>query len=149
MSSDVLNLKREASPSSTLPPSSIPQKRTIEEDHSPLVSSPLKPDTKPAPKVQIQAPEDVPSAAREKRAKKESLKKREAKGAQNGPDSSRATPDPKDKEVPLAEMAPIRYKIAHPKLTDFEPSRSPVFLSHHEVQDAAGRTIEFHETSEQ
>lgn len=84
--------------------------------------------------------------AREKRTKKDSLKKRESKGA--GPDSSRATPDPKQREPP-GELAPMRYKLAQPKPTDFELSRGPVFTSHHEVQDPEGRTIEFLETSEQ
>ncbi|KAL2264356.1 hypothetical protein VTK26DRAFT_5782 [Humicola hyalothermophila] len=83
--------------------------------------------------------------AREKRTKKDSLKKRESKGA--GSDSSRATPDPKQK-VPPGELAPIRYKLAQPKPTDFELSRGPVFTSHHEVQDSEGRTIEFFETSD-
>jgi COMPASS component BRE2 len=83
--------------------------------------------------------------AREKRTKKDSLKKRESKGA---PESARATPDRKQREAP-GELAPNRYKLAHPKPTDFELSRGPVFTSHHEVQDPEGRTIEFVETSDQ
>lgn len=84
---------------------------------------------------------------REKRTKKESLKKRESKGATGG-DSSRASPAPKPKEQP-GEMAPLRYKLAPPKITDFDLPRGPVFTSHHEVQDSEGRSIEFYETSDQ
>ncbi|KAJ4294800.1 transcription factor, contains a PHD finger motif [Collariella sp. IMI 366227] len=84
---------------------------------------------------------------REKRTKKDSLKKRESKG---GTDSSRATPDPKQPKQKEAEqeLAPIRYKLAQPKPTDFELSRGPVFTAHHDVQDSEGRTIEFVETSD-
>lgn len=137
--------QKEATPSG--PPSAVPQKRALEDDHSPAVPSPLNPDGRA--KVQVQAPADDSSqaVAREKRTKKDSLKKREAKGA-GGPDSSRATPDPKQREPP-GELAPIRYKLAQPKPSDFEPPRGPVFTSHHQVQDAEGRTIEFFETSEQ
>lgn len=140
MASDAPSPQREPTPSA--PASSLPQKRTLEDDHIPAVSSPLNPEPR-AQKVQIQ--DDGQAMAREKRTKKESLKKRESKG---GPDSARATPDPKPREPP-GELAPIRYKLAHPKPTDFEPSRGPVFTSHHEVQDPEGKPIEFHETSDQ
>jgi len=140
MASDASSPQREPTPSSL--PSSIPQKRILEEDHSPAVSSPLNPEPK---KVQVQIQDDNQVMAREKRTKKDSLKKRESKGAT---DSARATPDPKPKEV-LGELAPVRYKLAPPKPTDFELSRGPVFTPHHEVQDPEGRTIEFHETSDQ
>jgi COMPASS component BRE2 len=118
-------------------PSAVPQKRTIDDDHAPAVPSPLNPEPK---KVHV----DDTAVTREKRTKKESLKKRESKGL---PDSARATPDPK-LEQPV-ELAPIRYKLAHPKPTDFDPPRGPVFTPHHEVQDPDGRTIEFCETSDQ
>jgi COMPASS component BRE2 len=125
-------------------PSSLPQKRALEDDHSPAISSPLNPEVKS--KVQVQFPTDDSQAmAREKRTKKDSLKKRESKG---GPESSRATPDPKQRES-QGELAPMRYKLARPKPTDFELSRGPVFTSHHEVEDTEGRTIEFCESSEQ
>lgn len=139
---DAASPQREPTPSG-LP--SIPQKRALEDDHSPAVSSPLSTEVK-AQKVQVQFPDDGQATAREKRTKKDSLKKRESKGG--GPDSSRATPDPKQREPP-GELAPMRYKLARPKPSDFEPSRGPVFASHHEVQDTEGRTIEFFETSEQ
>jgi len=137
-------------------PTSIPQKRALEDDHSPAVSSPLNPDVKSstAQKVQIQTPEESQAAmsSREKRTKKDSLKKREAKGAAGGGlDSSRATPDLKHhpKTAHPSELAPLRYKLAPPKPSDFELSRGPVFTSHHQVPGPDGETIEFYETSEQ
>ena len=129
--------------------SSLPQKRVHEDDHSPAVSSPLNPEVKSTPKVQVQAPEDVPSVSREKRTKKESLKKRESKGAGPAPDSTRATPDPKEREPPPEELAPTRYKLAPPKSTDFEPARGAIFTPHHDVEHPDGGTIEFCETNEQ
>lgn len=87
--------------------------------------------------------------AREKRTKKESLKKRESKGAATGPDSSRATPDPNEREPLPAEVSPMRYKLAPPKPADFDPPRGPVFANHHVVPGPDGRDIEFFETSEQ
>lgn len=95
--------------------------------------------------------------AREKRTKKESLKKRESKAATNPAgvaESSRATPDLKVprktlKNVPPAEMAPARYILPLPKSTDFEPARGPTLVSHHEVTGPDGERIEFLETTEQ
>jgi COMPASS component BRE2 len=142
MASTAASPQREPTPSAL--PSSLPQKRALEDDHSPAESSPLNPEPKPQ-KPQVQIQEDSQAMAREKRTKKDSLKKRESKGA---PDSARATPDPKQGEPP-GELAPIRYKLAHPKPTDFEVARGPVFTSHHEEQDPEGKTIEFHETADQ
>ena len=150
MASEAGTPQREPTPTGTGLPSSIPQKRAIEDDHAPAVSSPLNPDVKAISKVQVQAPDDTPGMSREKRTKKDSLKKRESKGAAAGAsESSRVTPDPKGKDSSAADLAPMRYKIAHPKPIDFEPPRSALFTSHHEVLDADGRTIEFCETSEQ
>jgi len=90
--------------------------------------------------------------SREKRTKKDSLKKRESKGTSGAAadSNSRATPDRKLRREPgPGEVAPLRYKLAPPKPSDFEQSRGPVFASHHEVKDSEGRTIEFLETSEQ
>ncbi|KAK3688072.1 hypothetical protein B0T22DRAFT_425482 [Podospora appendiculata] len=156
MATDAASPQREGTPSGVATmafPSSLPQKRVLEDDHSPAVSSPLNPEVKPAQKVQVQAPEETQAAMfREKRTKKDSLKKREAKGAAaGGPDSSRATPDPKqlrDRDAPPGELAPLRYKLARPKPSDFEQARGPVFMSHHEVPDPEGKPIEFFETSE-
>ncbi|KAL2158600.1 hypothetical protein VTH06DRAFT_4082 [Thermothelomyces fergusii] len=143
MASEAASPQREPTPSS-LPSSSLPQKRSLEDDHSPAVPSPLNPEPK-APKAHVQT-EESQATGREKRAKKDSLKKRESKGAAAS-DSARATPDPKQHEPP-EELGPVRYKLPPPKPADFEPARGPVFASHHEVRDPEGRTIEFFETSD-
>jgi hypothetical protein len=67
--------QREATPSNPTPISTLPQKRALEDDYQPAVSSPLNPDFKPS------KPQDEAALARERapRAKKESLKKREPK----------------------------------------------------------------------
>jgi COMPASS component BRE2 len=139
--------KREPTP--TLPLSSIPQKRSLEEGrHSPIVPSPLNPEVKPSDSL---APEDASQAARSKsvRTKKDTLKKRESKGA----DSARATPDPKPKTTKQQkkqnESSPFRYKLAPPKLSDFDPPRGPVMTTHHEITAPDGQTVEFFETSDQ
>lgn len=145
-------------------PTSLPQKRVIEDDHAPAVSSPLNPDVKAPSRVQIQMPDETLTAGREKRAKKESLKKRESnvgvgKGPAGSGDSGRATPDPKPTpnsrkgkgavEKIDPEQLPMRWSIAPPKAHDFDPPRGPVFVSHHEVVSGAdGRPIEFFETTE-
>jgi COMPASS component BRE2 len=142
-------------PTPAPPISSIPQKRALEEDHSPVVSSPLNPEVKPA---ELQAAEEAPNVSRAKsgRPKKETFKKREARGGE----SARATPDPrgakdkdkdkdKDKEPDQPKSSPLRYKLAPPKSSDFEPPRGPLLLPHHEVTNANGQTIEFFETSDQ
>lgn len=143
----------------TPPASSIPQKRALmEDDHAPAVRSPLNPDAvrsqASTARAQSQTRDESPVLAREKRTKKESLKKREAKGANSlpsGGDSARATPDPKQKAQPEHPKAsPIRYKLNGPlKLSDFEPTRDPVLVSHHKIDGPAGETIEFFDTSEQ
>lgn len=83
-----------------------------------------------------------------KRSKKESLKKRESKGAFAG-DSNRGTPDPKHREPRQSDNSPMRYKLAPPKPSDFEPARAPVFTYHHDVPSLDGGNIQFYETSEQ
>lgn len=152
MAADNGSPRREQTPSATSAPS-LPQKRALEDDHVPAVPSPLNPDAKTLqkPQVQIQTPEETLAAmSREKRAKKDSLKKREAKGtAAGGQDSSRTSPDPKRPDLAGGELAPMRYLLAPPKPSDFEQSRGPVFTSHHEVQGPDGEAIEFFETSEQ
>lgn len=151
MASDAPSPQREITPSGV--PPSIPQKRALaDDDHTPAVSSPLNPDGKPSQRVQIQTPEEGQAAmSREKRTKKDSLKKRESKGTAAGnTESSRATPDRKvQKDVPPVELAPLRYKLPLPKPTDFEPPRGPVFISHHVIQDLDGKTVEFLEPSDQ
>ncbi|CAJ2512794.1 Uu.00g009130.m01.CDS01 [Anthostomella pinea] len=131
-------------------PSALPQKRALEDDHAPPVSSPLNPN--PDPKLsKTQSHDDIAAMARETkpaRTKKETLKKRESKGGGLGADSSRATPDPKAKDLPPNESSPLRYKLAPPKPSDFEPARAPLFAHHHNVPALDGSTIEFLETSE-
>ncbi|KAF5023513.1 hypothetical protein F66182_4425 [Fusarium sp. NRRL 66182] len=137
--------KREPTP--TLPLSSIPQKRALEEGrHSPVVPSPLNPEVKLSDSL---APEDAAQAARSKsaRTKKDTLKKRESKGG----DSARATPDPKPKTKPQkkqSESSPLRYKLAPPKLSDFDLPRGPVMTTHHEITTPGGQKVEFFETSD-
>lgn len=158
MATDAESPKRESTPNPTPigpasnPASSLPQKRALEDDHVPAVSSPLNPN--PEPKLaKTQSYDDIPALSREKRTKKESLKKRESKGVTIAePGSSRATPEPKgrnNKESQPDESSPMRYKLAPPKPSDFEPARAPVFTHHHDVTVADGSNIEFHETSEQ
>ncbi len=149
MSGDEPSPKREATPSASSPITSIPQKRALDDDHQPAVSSPLNPDFK-APKLQ----DDTPLAReRTSRAKKESLKKRESKAGSHAPDSNtRATPDPKATSKPRskgAALAPIRYKLPPPKITDFDTPRGPVFTPSHIKTGPDGAEIQFHETSDQ
>jgi COMPASS component BRE2 len=143
--------KREATPTTTPPISSIPQKRALDDDHQPAVSSPLNPDFKPA------KPQDEAALARERapRAKKESLKKRESKAGSLAPDASaRATPDPKaatsqKSKKHEAPPAPTRYKLPPPKSTDFEPPRGPIFIPSHTKIAPDGTEIQFNETTDQ
>ena len=142
--------KREGTPTTT-PISSIPQKRALEDDHQPAISSPLNPDFKPA------KPQDEAALARERapRAKKESLKKRESKAGSLAPDASaRATPDPKavtssKSKKNEAPPAPTRYKLPPPKSTDFEPPRGPIFMPSHTKTAPDGTEIQFNETTDQ
>lgn len=135
-------------PTPTLPLSSIPQKRALEEGrHSPVVPSPLNPEIRPSESL---APEDAATqAARSKsvRTKKDTLKKREAKGG----DSARATPDPRPraKEPKQSESSPLRYKLAPPKLSDFDLPRGPLLTAHHAITTPSGEAVEFFETSDQ
>ena len=144
MSSDVETPKREPTPTASL--ASIPQKRALDEGHSPAVSSPLNPEVKPS---ESQPPEDAsqPNRTKPSRVKKESLKKREAKGG----DSAPGTPDPKASARPKQseESGPLRYKLAPPKASDFELPRGPVMTNHHDLTLHDGRNVEFLETSEQ
>ncbi|SPN97686.1 related to histone-lysine N-methyltransferase [Cephalotrichum gorgonifer] len=152
-----LTPKREATPSST-PMTSIPQKRAlaIEEVHTPSVPSPLNPESKPTipepPRPSKPQPaDDAPPATRDKpvRAKKESLKKREAKGlGSEAAGSNRATPDPKAQEVLPSNCSPLRYKLAPPKPSDFVRPKGPVLTPHHQIPGAGEKVIQFYETSD-
>jgi COMPASS component BRE2 len=129
---------------------SLPQKRALEDDHQPAVSSPLNPDFKAT--KQDEAP-----LVRERvsRAKKESLKKRESKGGSLAPDTSaRATPDPKSApskkhKTDANVLAPMRYKLPPPKPTDFEAPRGPIFVPSHTKAPPNGLEIQFNETTDQ
>ncbi|KAI0110124.1 hypothetical protein F4814DRAFT_425878 [Daldinia grandis] len=148
MATDVDLPKRQITPVPIPVLPSVPQKRPLEDDYAPPVSSPLNPNPDLKPN-KPQSHDDVLAMAREKpaRNKKETLKKRESKvGA--GADSSRATPDPKIKELPPNESSPLRYKLAPPRPSDFETARGPVFTPHHEVPAPDGSIIQFYETSE-
>ena len=125
-------------------PSAIPQKRPLgldDEQHAPAVSSPLNPDFATSRARR-------PPAPREQREKKESLKKREAKGA----DGARSgTPDSqghgrKTKKTPESgsTLTLIRYKLPPPNRTDFDPPKPPVLIP---TIRHAGR--QFYEASEQ
>jgi COMPASS component BRE2 len=140
--------KRELTP--TLAISSIPQKRVLEDDHQPTISSPLNPDFK------FSKAEDA-ALARERapRAKKESLKKRESKAGSLAPDTSaRATPDPKSNTLHRGEKgsdapAPMRYKLPPPRSSDFEAPRGPIFVPCETKTAPDGTKIQFNETSDQ
>jgi COMPASS component BRE2 len=136
-------------PVPVIPQSAIPQKRVLEDDHAPPISSPLNPNLEPK-LVKTQSHDDLALTARDKptRTKKESLKKRESKAGGTGGDSSRATPDPKTNQPPTDD-SPLRYKLAPPKPSDFEPARGPVFSHYYDVPAPDGSTIQFFETSEQ
>jgi len=146
MSTDENSPKRESTPTIPIPITSIPQKRALEDDHQPAVSSPLNPSK----------PDDAPLAReRASRAKKESLKKRESKGGSLAADTSaRATPDPKSSphkhKRSSSVPAPIRYKLPPPKTTDFEAPRGPIFIPSHTKIHPDGKTqIQFNETTDQ
>lgn len=88
--------------------------------------------------------------AREKssRAKKDSFKKRESKVGVSF-ENARPAPEPKPKDVLPSESSPLRYKLAPPKPSDFEPARGPVFVPHHTVPGLDGSPVDVFETSEQ
>lgn len=124
-------------------PTAIPQKRPMnieDEQHAPAVSSPLNPD--------FAAARARKQPVREQREKKESLKKREAKGV----DSARGgTPDvashikksKKKADAPVV-LSPTRYKLPAPRETDFDPPGAPIFTP---ILTKAGR--QFYECTEQ
>lgn len=133
-------------PASTATLSSIPQKRAVDEVHSPARPSPLNPDVKFADPPSQTDDDGQASRSKPSRMKKETLKKREAKA-----DSIPPTPDPKvaENEVEQSESSPLRYKLAPPKLSDFDPPRGPVLTLHHEAIMCEGDAVEFFETSDQ
>jgi hypothetical protein len=133
----------EASPLPRGSTPTVPQKRPFvleDEQHAPTVSSPLNPDSANA--------RTRKQPAREQREKKESLRKREAKGVEG---TRHATPDAQSQRKKSQKSAsaasilsPIRYKLAPPKSTDFDPPRAPVLTP---TYRRAQR--QFYESSEQ
>ena len=121
---------RSSTPTATTTTTVIPLKRPHgleDEQHAPTISSPLNPDFASA--RSRKAP-----PAREQREKKESLKKREAKGGE----SARAhTPDTqnhgrKTKKAPdtfTNTQSLIRYTIPMPKPYDFNPPGAPILVT--------------------
>lgn len=134
------------SDTSPLPPgstSTVPQKRPFgleDEQHVPAVSSPLNPDSAAA--------RTRKQPAREQREKKESLRKREAKGVEGTrhgtPDAPSQAKKAKKSTPPAIALSPIRYKLAPPKPTDFDPPKPPVLTP---TYTRAQR--QFYESSEQ
>ena len=129
--------------SSTPTPSTIPQKRSLgleDEQHTPAIPSPLNPDSSGA---RSRRP-----PPREQREKKESLKKREAKGVDGArsatPDSQGPGRKGKKPAQGSSVLSPIRYKLPPPKTTDFEPPKAPIFTP---ILAKAQR--QFYESSEQ
>ncbi|KAI4264093.1 MAG: hypothetical protein L6R42_000779 [Xanthoria sp. 1 TBL-2021] len=96
-----------------------------DEQHVPAVSSPLNPD---APTSRARK-----APAREQREKKESLKKREAKGVDttrsSTPDAQTNTKKSKKVEKPPDVVRPVRYYTKPPSPSDFDAPRQPVFNS--------------------
>ncbi|KAI9803154.1 MAG: hypothetical protein M1833_001225 [Piccolia ochrophora] len=135
------------------PASVIPQKRALEDDHAPAVSSPLNPDTSSS---KGRTTKDKAPIHREPREKKESLKKREAKGTSTAAES-RGTPDRSvaggskqdlSTDPTPSSAAPLRYKLPPPKPTDFAVPRGPVFSPHHTKAVVGGQDVQFYESSE-
>ncbi|KAG6004428.1 hypothetical protein E4U21_001096 [Claviceps maximensis] len=138
--------KREPTPSASL--ASIPQKRVFDDDHSPAVPSPLNPDVSTS---ELPPHDDMshPKISKPSRSKKESLKKREARGGGGGRDSSPAMPDDHGSTKQSDNVdSPLRYKLAPPKPSDFDLPRGPVMTLHHQVKGHGGQGIEFFETSD-
>ncbi|KAG6002521.1 hypothetical protein E4U54_000863 [Claviceps lovelessii] len=136
--------KREPTPSTSL--ASIPQKRAFDDDHSPAVPSPLNPDVSTS---ELPPHDDTSHAKTPKpgRVKKDSFKKREARGG-GGRDSSPVVPDHGSARQSDNVDSPLRYKLAPPKPSDFDLPRGPVMTLHHEIQGHGAQGIEFFETSD-
>ena len=135
---------RDASPAAI-----IPQKRAANDD-TVQDSATSQLEAEMARRTEAPAVKD-----RTSRAKKESFKKREAKG---GAAEARATPDLKtspkkpkggQNEDTDAAISPMRYTLPPPKITDFEKPQDTTFVPHHVVKKLDGEEVEFFETDEQ
>ena len=127
-----------AEPSSPATPAeataAAPQLKVEEEtQHAPSIPSPLNPDAAAA-KAKKAPP------AREQREKKDSLKKREAQGAEIGrseaPDNKMPTGKSSKKSAIVASAYPElqRYVIEKPKPNDLKPPAPPVMTADMIVQ---------------
>lgn len=109
---------------SNTPTLAPPTRRPLEEDHVPAISSPLNPN--PSSDAVARTRPGFPPRERERREKRETLKKREASG-----NARASTPNPKTKkEKRPAADSPMRYSIPEPRAADYNPPRDGVFLSH-------------------
>lgn len=142
---DLKSPNREPTPGTILP-----QKRLLEDDHQPAISSPLNPDFS-------KDKEDTPMVStRAPRAKKDSFKKRESKGPIAT--SSRGTPAPKSAKGkrPIgslhdqaATLTPTRWTLHMPKPSHYEAPRGPVLTPAEQINEEHGGNIVFNETSDQ
>ncbi|CAD6498789.1 BgTH12-04449 [Blumeria graminis f. sp. triticale] len=145
METDDTILKRENTPSTSTSISSIPNKRSHDEDHGSAINPALNPEFR-APKSQ----EEAPSTQRALRVKRESLKKREAKSASSNDTSTRTSPErasSKIKKEDITEIGPLRYKLATiPTYSDFKPPQTPGFTAIERKIAPDGTQIQFYET---
>ncbi len=125
---DSINMAENVPSRRSSTPSTIPQKRPLgldDEQHNPAVSSPLNPDFATSRARR-------PPAPREQREKKESLKKREAKGVEGAragiPDSQASGRKTKKGTENNSVLSLIRYKLPAPNLTDFDPPKPPILV---------------------
>lgn len=104
-------------------PSTVPLKRPLEDDHAPSISSPLNPNAAASTKQPI---------VREKREKKDSLKKREAAGLVNakGSTSEHAAKKQKLSDDTPAQPSPTRYNHPLPKEGFHYHIKQSAFSSH-------------------
>ena len=138
-----------APPQGSTPSAASPIGRVLganDEQHVPAISSPLNPAA-----AISRAKSAVP--AREQRDKKDSLKKREAKGTDTPPNTKSDTQSSGRKTKKGAEkipekdvvISPFKYPtIEPPRGTDFEPPNAPALTA---ILERAKRV--FYESSEQ
>lgn len=94
-----------------------PLRRPLDEDHAPAVSSPLNPNPSDAPP---RPRPGIPPRERERREKRETLKKREAAGHSRAKTLKKRAP----------ADSPMRYSIPEPRAADYNPPKDGVFVPH-------------------
>ncbi|KAG9204279.1 hypothetical protein G6514_001353 [Epicoccum nigrum] len=112
-----------STPTPTLAP---PMRRPLEEDHIPAISSPLNPN--PSSDAATRSRSGIPPRERERREKRETLKKRETSGNARA-NTPGGHPKTKKEKRPAAD-SPMRYSIPEPRAADYNPPRDGVFLPH-------------------